>query len=682
MESKVSDIKTFSAEISELLAKAVNAKIPVSVKPMLATLVDDPFDDPEWLYEIKWDGYRTIAFISMGDVQLQSRNNKSFTEKYYPVTNALKEWNVNAVIDGEIIVIHENGVSDFSSLQNWRSEADGELIMYVFDLLWLEGKNLMKLPLVDRQTILKEIFPENMDTIRISQSFPGHGKEFFEAAEKLGLEGIIAKKAISTYIPDSRSKYWLKIKVHKRQEVVIGGYTINEGTGKLFSSLLLGVYQNGLFRFVGKVGTGFTDKLQREMMILFKPLIIDSSPFQTEPDVNQPSRFRPNPPKAKAIWLKPEIVCEVSYTELTNEGVFRHPSFKGIRTDKKPTDVVMETETDTSSVIEEERSSEKEISPILKAPGNLKKGTLLNPTEDTQVKKINGHTLKFTNLSKIYWPDEGITKRDMFNYYYQVAEYIIPYLKDRPQSLNRFPNGIHGKSFYQKDVKGKAPEWVRTFPYTTSEGDSKEFLVGADEATLLWMASLGCIEMNPWFSRIQSEDYPDFCIIDLDPDRNTFEQVIEAALEVKKVLDELDVPSYPKTSGSTGMHIYVPLAAKYTYEQSQMFARLVVHLVHQRIPEFTTLERMISNRHGKMYLDFLQNRPGATIASAYSLRPKPGATVSMPLHWDEVKKGLKMNDFTIRNSIDRLKNTGDLFKGVLGEGINMEEILEKAKSIY
>jgi bifunctional non-homologous end joining protein LigD len=298
------------------------------------------------------------------------------------------------------------------------------------------------------------------------------------------------------------------------------------------------------------------------------------------------------------------------------------------------------------------------------------------------VKKICGHDLKFTHLSKLYWPEDGITKRDMFNYYYQVAEYILPYLKDRPQSLNRFPGGIHGPSFYQKDVRGKSPDWVRTFPYTTSDGEDKDYLVGHDEATLLWMASLGCIEMNPWFSRIQSPDNPDYCIIDLDPDKNTFDQVISAALEVKKVLDAIDVPSYCKTSGSTGMHIYIPLDAQYDYDQSQMFARLIVNIVHQQIPEYTSLERMIKNRNGKMYLDFLQNRPGATIAGPYSLRPKPGATVSMPLHWDEVKPGLTMKHFTIHNSVARLKKEGDLFKGVLGKGIDLEKTTKKAKSIF
>ena len=313
---------------------------------------------------------------------------------------------------------------------------------------------------------------------------------------------------------------------------------------------------------------------------------------------------------------------------------------------------------------------------------SLSETLLITSNEDTEVKKIEGHTLKFTHLNKLYWPEDQVTKRDMFNYYHQVAPFIVPYLRDRPMSLNRFPGGIHSNSFYQKNVKDKAPDWAETMPHTSGEGEEKDYLLGNNEATLLWMASLGCIEMNPWFSRAQSPEHPDYCVIDLDPDKQHFDQVIQAAQEVKKVLDAIGVPSYPKTSGSTGIHIYIPLGAKYSYEQSQIFANIIVQLVNKQIPKFTTLERMISNRKGKMYLDFLQNRPGATIASVYSLRPKPGATVSMPLTWDEVKPGLTMRDFTIHNAIGRIKETGDLFTGVLGEGIDLFEVIKRAREVF
>jgi bifunctional non-homologous end joining protein LigD len=668
-------------DVVAILKKASKSAIPKGIKPMLATLVDEPFDNPDWQYEVKWDGYRALAFINKGKVELFSRNNKSFNEKFYPIYDLLNEWKINAVLDGEILVLNNKGISNFGSLQNWRSEADGELVFYVFDILWYEGKNLMELPLYERQAVLNDILPTDDDRVRLGKVFKASGVDFFDAAERMGLEGIIAKKTNSTYVSDRRSKEWLKIKVHKRQEVIIAGFTKNADTSKPFSSLLLGVYEKGKLQYVGKVGTGFSDKLQKTMMEQFKPIIVDESPFESIPDVNKPSRFRPNPPKAKATWLKPELVCEVAFTEVTDDGVFRHPSFQGMREDKKAKEVVREEETPTEEIIAETKE-EDQHSGAIKPPKGKEPKTLLNPKDETQVRKIKGHELKFTNLSKVYWPEDKVTKRDMFNYYYQVAEYILPYLKDRPQSLNRFPGGIHGPSFYQKDVKGKAPDWAETFPYENGEGEKKEYLVGTDETSLLWMASLGCIEMNPWFSRVQSPDNPDYCVIDLDPDKHTFDQVVEAALETKKVLDAIEVPSYCKTSGSTGMHIYIPLNAKYSYEQSQMFAKIVVNLVHEQIPDYTSLERMVAARKGKMYLDFLQNRPGATIAGPYSLRPKVGATVSMPLHWEEVKPGLKMKDFNIFNAIDRLKVEGDLFKGVLGKGIDLKKAINKAKSVF
>jgi len=678
--SEESSNEQINKDISGFLKGAKKQKIPIGIKPMLATLVDEPFDDPDWVYEVKWDGYRALGFVNNGEVQLLSRNNKSFNQKFYPIHQLLSKWKLNALLDGEILVLNEKGISNFGSLQNWRSEADGELVFYVFDILWYEGKNLTALPLIERQKILKEILPTADDNIRLSKVFNASGKEFFKAAERMGLEGIIAKKADSVYSANLRSREWLKIKVSKRQEVVIGGFTRNENTTKAFSSLLLGVYESDELHYAGKVGTGFSSKQQKEMLDVFKPLLVQKNPFSSEPDYNKPSRFRPNPPKAKATWLKPELVCEIAFTEVTTDGVFRHSSFMGMRSDKKAKEVIREIPEHTNTIIEEEAISPHKHAVDL--PKDKSRKTLLNPKDETQVRKVSGHELKFTNLSKLYWPEDGVSKRNMFNFYYQIAEYILPYLKDRPLSLNRFPGGIHGKSFYQKDVKGKAPHWVKTFPYVNGEGEHKEYLVGTDEATLLWMASLGCIEMNPWFSRIQSPDEPDYCVIDLDPDKNTFEQVIEAALKVKKVCDALDIPSYCKTSGSTGIHIYIPLGAKYSYDQSQMFARIIVNIVHREIPGYTSLERMIANRKGKMYLDFLQNRPGATIAGPYSLRPKSGATVSMPLHWDEVKPGLTIKDFTIFNSLDRLRKEGDLFKGVLGKGIDLEKVIKKAEGIF
>jgi bifunctional non-homologous end joining protein LigD len=305
---------------------------------------------------------------------------------------------------------------------------------------------------------------------------------------------------------------------------------------------------------------------------------------------------------------------------------------------------------------------------------------LLNPAEEIQVKKVSGHELKFTHLSKIFWQRDDLTKRDMLNYYYQVAPCILPYLKGRPHSLNRHPDGIEGPHFFQKDIKGKVPEWIGRFAYH-SEGDErqKEFLVCMDEAHLLYMVSLGCIEINPWSSRIEKPGYPDWCIIDFDPDTNPFSQVIEAARVTHQILESIGVTSCCKTSGSTGIHIYIPLGTKYTYDESKEFARIIVTAVQAEIPGFTSIERPTSKRKGKIYLDFLQNRPQATLAAPYSLSPKPGAPVSMPLYWAELKKGLQMQDFTIYNALERITKEGDPFKPLLGKGVDIYKALESLR---
>lgn len=666
-------------KVATVDGKGIKTPFPADIKPMLATLVSQPFDEEGWLYEVKWDGYRAIAYLNKDEVDIRSRNNKSFNEKFYPIHTALQQLKINAVIDGEILVVNDKGTANFSGLQQWRSEADGELIFYIFDILWINGHSLIHLPLTARKQILHEQI-KTTNNIRISENFDAGGKEFFAIAQKMNLEGIIAKKADSIYTPGLRSNDWLKIKTHKRQEVVIGGYTNNEGSKKPFSALLVGVYENNILQYTGKIGTGFTNALQTDILKQFKPLVVNKCPFAFEPDINKPSRFRPNPPKATATWLKPQLVCEVSFAEMTSDGVMRHPSFEGMREDKNPTEIVREMEKETEQVVAEDNhlTNKKIIVP----PGAKNRKTLLNPTDETQVRSVNGHDLKFTNLSKIFWPQDGIAKRDLLNYYYQVAPYILPYMKDRPQSLNRHPQGINGMSFYQKNVTGKVPDWIKTFPYfSEKEQEEKNFLVCTNEASLLYISSLGCIEMNPWSSRVQAPDNPDWCIIDLDPDKNTFDQVIEAANVTKQILDNAGVPAYCKTSGSTGLHIYIPLGAKYIYEESKEFARVIAKLVHAELPKFTSIERATKDRGGKMYIDFLQNRPQATIATAYSVRPKPGATVSTPLHWEEVKKGLAIQQFTIKNVMDRLKAEGDLFKPVIGKGINMEKALKKLQSL-
>lgn len=646
-------------------------KTPIleSVSPMLATLVETAPSGKDWLYEIKWDGYRALSYCNKNQVEISSRNNKSFNVKFYPLVAALKDLKLEAVLDGEIVVLKDSGVADFQNLQNWRSEADGKLIYYVFDILWYKGKDLTRLPLSERREILKSLIPLEGE-VRLSQGFEILPQEFLAAAKQMGLEGMIAKELDSFYTPGIRSRQWLKIKVNKRHEVVIGGYTVNDDTPKLFSSLLVGVFEKGSLIYTGKIGTGFDDKTQKMMMAKFKPLIMKKCPFTELPDVNKPSRFRPNPPHAQAVWLKPKLVCEVSYTEVTQEGVMRHSSFEGLREDKSASDVHAE-------IPHSPPKKEKKSAINLPKEKKGERKTLLNPSEETQVKVIQGEELTFNHLGKVFWPKEKFTKRDLLNYYYQVAPLILPYLKNRPQSLNRFPNGIDGLSFYQKDVTKSAPSWIKQFPYTTSQGEDKNFLVVQDEKDILWMANLGAIEMNPWNSTIEKPDHPTWCIIDIDPtEKNSFEEVIDTAKATKEILDALKIEGYCKTSGASGIHIYIPMGNKYTYDQCQLFGRMIATQVHLLLPKNTSIERYTVKRKGKIYVDFLQNRAKATLAAPYSVRPTPFASVSMPLHWDEVKKGLKPQNFTLRNAIERIRAEGDLFKPVLGKGIDLNKVLK------
>ena len=642
--------------IKRKIPNAPKSKMPVNLRPMLTTLVDEAFTDSEWQFELKLDGYRTLAYLNSGKVDLRSRKNNVFNKQFDSVQKALMQWEINAVIDGEVVVLNDEGVPDFNKIQLWDTERQGHLVYYVFDLLWIDGLNIMNEPLYLRREILKQLMPES-GTIRYSDHIDDIGNEFFEIAKKNNLEGIIAKKKDSIYIPDSRAKTWLKIKVEERHEAVICGYTRKKDTDRLFSSLILGIYEEGKLKFIGQSGTGFTESMQEDLMHKMRPLITKKLPFDKKPAI----------PGSDVVWVNPFLVCEVKYSELTNEGLMRHASFQGLREDKAAFELNTEVEQDTDKIIEDVKEEEAKF---------------IDTKKEFQLITIDGHDLKLTNLKKIYWPKEKISKGEMLKYYYNIADYILPYMKDRPQSLNRFPNGINGESFYHKNMGGKVDKWLKTFKRVSeSAGEPKDFLICTDTASLIYMANLGCIEMNPWHSRVQTPLYPDWSVIDLDPGEISFEKVIETALMVRQVLDSLQIPSFPKTSGSTGIHIYIPLGAKYNYEQSKQLAELIANLVHEELQSFTSLVRDPKKRKDKIYIDYLQNRPIQTICAPYSIRPKPGATVSAPLHWDEVKKGLQITDFNMKNILERVKTEGDLFNGILDKGIDLNKILKGLSSL-
>jgi bifunctional non-homologous end joining protein LigD len=613
-------------------------------KPMLANTTEQPFDGTDWVFENKYDGYRTVAIINRGDVELFSRNELSFTANFRPVAEELKKIGHTAILDGEIVVENASGRSEFQLLQNYLKTSKGKLKYYVFDILNLDGNDTTSLPLLQRKELLKLLLKkQKLANISYSEHIENNGKDFFELAIKNKAEGIIAKKADSIYRIGQRSDDWLKIKISQQEEAIIIGITGPKNSRSFFGALLLGQYDGTGLRFIGKCGSGFTEATLRDLYQKFKPYFTDASPLAQK-----------LPLRDTIQWIKPRFVAQVKYTEWTNDKHLRHPVFLGLRVDKTPTEVKFVTHQE------------------------MKKKTVENDYD----LKVGKTTLHLTNQNKVYFPDDGITKGDIVNYYNEVADLILPYLKNRPQSMNRFPNGINSPSFYQKDVDtDKIPSWLKTAPvYSESNEAEIDYLICNDKATLLYMANLGCIDINPWNSTLKKIDNPDWMVIDIDPEKEDFSEVVRTALAVKEVLDGLKTDCYCKTSGATGLHVYVPLGAKYNYDTVKIFAELIAHEVHARLPETTSLERTIKKRDHKIYIDFLQNRTGQTLAAPYSVRPKPGATVSTPLEWDEVNESLSPSQFTIKNVLQRFSEKGDLWKPVLGKGADIKTILKKLES--
>lgn len=607
---------------------------PWTVKPMLATLVEDIPSGSDWLFEVKWDGYRAIAAKHKDDIALYSRNQTDFKTHYPPVVEALRGIKHDVILDGEIVVLDYDGRPHFEWLQNWRKEPHGHLHYYAFDILWCDGRDARDMPLLERKALLRDVLPKD-NLIRYGDYVEKDGAKLLAAMKKSGLEGVIAKRPDSTYREDTRGRDWLKVKTSLRQEVVIGGYTEPRGGRKYLGALIVGVYDKGQLQYVGHSGGGIPDSQRKTLQAKLQKLERKTSPFTTEPKPNAPVH-----------WVRPELVCEMSFSEWTHDGYMRHPRYEGLRPDKKPTDIHREK------------------------PQNI-------PRKE---KPMSSSKLEFTHLDKVFFPKHKYTKGDIIEYYRAIADYILPYLKDRPHSLNRHPNGITGESFYQKN-NPHLPEWMlHADIYSESNQEDLRWVVGKDLDTLLYMVQLGCIEINPWNSRVGHLDKPDWIVMDLDPEGIGFKEVVKVAQTVKKVCDELKITGHPKTSGKTGIHIYIPLHAKYSYDQAKNLAHLIAIQVHQREPKITSVERMPEKRKHKIYVDFLQNRQGQTLAAPYSLRPTPDATVSMPLHWDEIKPSLKPTDFTIKNAIKRLEKTGDLWKPLLGKGVDLSKIIKNLEN--
>jgi bifunctional non-homologous end joining protein LigD len=633
-----------------LSANGRSAHPSTHVKPMLATLVDEPFDRKRWLFEIKWDGYRAIAEVGPTGVELYSRNDKPFAGRFAPIVESLEKLKHEAVLDGEIVAVDQDGISRFQLLQNYQKTGNGNLHYFVFDLLSLDGRDLRGLPLEERKRLLEKSI-KGLPRVSCSEHVLEHGIAFFEVAQAKGLEGIIAKNATSPYREGMRGHDWLKIKTHTRQEAVIGGFTEPRGSRKDIGALVLGVYEGKNLIYIGHAGGGLGAQGLADLRAKLDPLVQKECPFLDKPKTNMPVQ-----------WVEPKLVCEVSFQEWTSDGLLRQPVILGLREDKSARSVHREIETPVEEEIDVKTAGRK---PAGKHSAKEPKGSSAEPA--------------LTNLNKVFWPDEGYTKGDVIAYYREIGSVILPYLHDRPESLNRHPNGIKGKNFFQKNVsKQPPPPWVETISIETYGGSATaKYLVCQDNASLLYLANLGCIEINPWNSRLGHLDNPDYAILDLDPKDIPFARVVESALAVRKVLDKAGAASYCKTSGKRGLHIFIPLAAKYSYEAARQFAQVVATIIHNNLPDITSIVRSPAQRQQRVYLDFLQNSRGQTLAAPYSLRPTPGATVSTPLAWREVKKTLDPTKFTIKTLSRRLDKVGDLWHEVLQEGIDLEAVLTK-----
>ena len=638
-------------DIQKLIEDNPKHALPEVIKPMLADAVDKPFDSDEFIYEMKWDGYRAIAEVEAGNVKLYSRNNIDYKEKFAPVYESLKKVTENIVLDGEVVMLDKEGKSQFQWIQDYpASKHEGELLYYVFDILSFNGHDLTKLPLLKRKEILKEVLP-NIPYLAYSDHIEKEGKAFFAQAEKLKLEGIMAKRIDSTYKFGVRTKDWLKIKTSNTHDAFIAGFTKPRGGRKYFGALVMGEKVKGKLIYIGHTGGGFNEKKLKEIYELLEPLKQEESPFKDVPKTNEP-----------VTWVKPKYKAEVSFGSWTKDRIMRHPLFVKM-IDVIPAEAGISVDDKVSGSPIESGMTYRSVRPEKEEPDFL---------------TIGKREIKITNPTKVFWPKEGYTKTDLITYYREMKNIILPYLKDRPQSMLRFPHGISEDSFFQKDVSSMNLEWVMRLELKSESLDKKiQYLLCQDEATLVYMLNLGCIDFNPWNSTVKKIDYPDYLIIDLDPEAVTFQDVVKVALKVREYLEKLDIESFVKTSGGRGMHILIPMGQKYTHEQVRIFAELLCSHIQVEMPELMSIRRSPKDRQKKVYLDYLQNGRGKTLASVYSVRPKPGAFVSTPLLWSEVNSKLDPSNFTMKNMLKRVEKKGDLFKGVLGKGVDMKRVLNK-----
>jgi bifunctional non-homologous end joining protein LigD len=669
-------------------------RFPSVIHPMLARLAELPFSSPDWIFEPKLDGYRTIAHIQDGKVRLLSRKGIDVTQQYATLVPDLsRQPTSELILDGEIIALDEKGQQCFQCLQNYLrsmhrikpiSGKPAALIYYVFDILYLDGYDLRGVALHTRKQLLGNIFRPSQQ-VRLVDYFETEGERVYQAAVKNGLEGVMAKQSHSRYEPGERSGSWLKVKSALSDEFVIGGYTIGQGSrAHSFGALLLGYYdKKSELKFAGHVGTGLDERALAELKKRLDALRIESCPFTEVPETNTP-----------AVWVRPELVAEVKFSEWTQEGRLRTPVFLRLREDKAPAEV-RRIETVATSAVDT-------------VPEDKVKGVLeqLQQLGDSLVFEIGDNRISLTHLDKVLWPETkghaALTKRHFLAYLATVSSYFLPHLKDRPLTLSRYPGGIDSEHFWQKHWNNPLPDFVQRVNITEEEDKVHEYLVCCNQSTLIWLGQQADIEFHTWFSRISAApdipakkdinyllDYPDFIIFDLDPyiysgkekagdepelNRKAFDRVCEVAMWLKEAMDKLSLKPFVKTSGKTGLHIYVPIVRNLDYKAVRSVAETIGRFVLQGHPSDITMEWSIEKRKGKIFVDYNQNVRGKTLAAAYSPRPAPEATVSTPLQWNELGR-VYPTEFTILTVPERLKKTGDLWADILSAKRDIRELL-------
>jgi bifunctional non-homologous end joining protein LigD len=698
------------AAIAEIdLAGAVDKAMPDRIEPMAATLAGKAFNDPDWLFEIKWDGYRVEAVVRDGKAKLWTRSLKD-AETYFPNLLSPPTWidAREAIVDGEVVALDDEGRPDFSLLQERISErrgpgagggrAAGALVYQVFDLLYLDGRSLLGVPLEDRKRLLRSVLRET-SRVRYASHVVGDGEAFMAAAAARGLEGIVAKLRRSRYEPGKRTPAWLKLKHRPEQELVVGGWTPGEGNARDLGAVAVGVYEDGKLRFAGKVGSGFTATTRKRLLAAMAPLASDEPPFDPPPPRDWRGRWGGD--LNGISWIRPELVIRAEIGGWTRDGSVRQTSFKGIEEGRDPRLVVREEAISSSSAIAAAEASEPPERELPEVTQNPRMTTKKKPgprastddglpaaAEPAELERLasmpaegvwhvggeRGDDLKLTNLDKVLFgppPSDpkaaGVTKRELIAYFARIAPTMLPHLAERPLNLQRFPNGADGPSFWQKDIPPTAPTWLRRWRETgvdeREDRKANEHLIADRVATVCWLGNQAAFEVHAWTSRIEEPFRPTFALIDIDPGtKTTWEETLVLARLYRTALAHLAVRGYPKTTGKRGIQVWIPIEPRYTFPETSAWVEKVSRAIGAIVPDLVSWEWAKGSRGGKARLDYTQNATIKTLVAPYAVRPSAGAPVSTPITWDELDDpDLRPDRWTIRTIVERVEKVGDLF---------------------